>query len=123
MNQATLNDTLFIDSSSRVHYSKYVLTFLAGLLGPLGFAPFHLPGLTILSMALFFSGLLQSSIKQSFILGFVFGLGYFGLGVSWVIISIHDYGQLNYLFAGMITLVFIMYLALYPALVGCCFKK
>ncbi len=123
MNQATLNDTLIIDSSSRVHYSKYVLTFLAGLLGPLGFAPFHLPGFTILGLALLFSGLVNSSIKQSFILGFIFGMGYFGLGVSWVVISIHDYGQLNYLFAGMITLVFIMYLALYPALVGYCFKK
>lgn len=122
MKQAALANSIILGSSSRVHYSKYALTFLAGLLGPLGFAPFHLPGLTILSLALLFSGLLNCTIKQSFILGFTFGMGYFGLGVSWVIISIHDYGQINYFFAGLITLTFIMYLALYPALVSYFFK-
>lgn len=122
MKQAALTQYITLDSSSRVHYSKYLLTFLAGLIGPFGFAPFHFPGLTILSLALLFAAVLKSTTKQSLFLGFIFGLGYFGFGVSWVIISIHDYGQLNYVFSGLITLIFIMYLSLYPALVCYFFK-
>nr|WP_280524162.1 apolipoprotein N-acyltransferase [Legionella worsleiensis] len=105
-----------MESPIRVNYSSYLAVFFAGLLGPLGFAPFHMPGLHIASLALLFFYAQQGIKKQSFLHGFLFGLGYFGLGVSWVIISIHDYGQLNYLLAGICTLAFIAYLSLFPAI-------
>lgn len=101
----------------------YFLMFLAGLLGPLGFAPFHLPGATILSLCFFFTALNREGTKHAHALGFFYGLGYFGLGVSWVIISIHDYGHLNYLLSGIATLAFIAYLSLFPASVSYLFKR
>jgi apolipoprotein N-acyltransferase len=82
-----------------------------------------MPGLTILSLAFLFSAILNYSEKKGFILGFLFGLGYFGFGVSWVIVSIHDYGQLNYFLSGISTLAFIAYLSLFPALVVWLFKS
>ncbi|KTD82347.1 apolipoprotein N-acyltransferase [Legionella waltersii] len=97
--------------------------FLSGLLSALGFAPFHLPGLTILSLAFLFATLLSSNTKQAVMNGLFFGLGYFGFGVSWVIVSIHDYGGLNYLASGFITLLFITYLSFYPACVSFLFKR
>lgn len=123
MKQAALTNSLFLESSSQIRYSSYAFLFLAGLLGPLGFAPFHLPGLTIISIALLFSILLHCDLKQAFTSGFIYGMGYFGFGVSWVIISIHDYGQLNYVLAGMATLAFIAYLSLFPALVSYLFIR
>ncbi|HAT1975859.1 TPA: apolipoprotein N-acyltransferase [Legionella pneumophila] len=122
MKQAALIHSTIIHTSTLNQYSKFVVVFLAGLLAPLGFAPFHLPGLTILSLAILFSEFLQCTVKQGFTLGFLYGLGYFGFGVSWVIISIHDYGQLDYFLAGVITLLFIMYLSLFPGIVGYSFK-
>ncbi|MFI4918277.1 MAG: apolipoprotein N-acyltransferase [Legionellales bacterium] len=126
MKQAALTNAIVLDAPIQVNTKELCknncLIFLAGLLGPLGFAPFHLPGFTILSIAILFSGLLNSNVKQGFFLGLSFGLGYFGFGVSWVIISIHDYGQLNYFFAGVITLLFISYLSLFPALVAAAFN-
>jgi apolipoprotein N-acyltransferase len=122
MKQTALAFNGFLASSIRVNYPIYFLVFIAGLIGPLGFAPFHLPGLIILSLALLFHNLLNCSIKQSFALGFTFGLGYFGFGVSWVIVSIHDYGQLNYFLAGLTTLLFITYLSLFPAALAYVFK-
>jgi apolipoprotein N-acyltransferase len=98
------------------------LLFIAGLIAHFGFAPFHIPGLTLLSLAFLYSSLHHGSPKQAFILGFFYGLGYFGFGVSWVIVSIHDYGQLNYFFAGLVTLIFIVYLAIFPALVAYSYK-
>ncbi|HHT0593137.1 TPA: apolipoprotein N-acyltransferase [Legionella anisa] len=118
MKQSALANSIPLNSSIRLGYVKYFFVFIAGLLAPFGFAPFHIPGLALLSMAFLYSSLQNRSAKQGFSLGFFYGLGYFGLGVSWVIVSIHDYGQLNYFFAGLVTLIFIMYLALFPALVA-----
>ena len=98
------------DSSIRSGYLNYLFVFVAGLLAPLGFAPFHLPGLTFISLAFLFLRLQNCTTKQGFYLGFLYGMGFFGFGVSWVVVSIHDYGQLNYFFAGLATLIFIMYL-------------
>ncbi|WP_298626092.1 apolipoprotein N-acyltransferase [uncultured Legionella sp.] len=122
MKSASLTAPISLETPSRIFYSKYLFLFIAGMLGPVGFAPFHVPGLTILSIASLFSTVLYCSNKQGFISGFIFGLGYFGFGVSWVIVSIHDYGQLNYFLAGIATLAFIAYLSLFPALVVWLFK-
>lgn len=98
--------------------------FLAGFLIPLGFAPFHLPGFSILGVGLFFYLLLNSTSKTyQFASGFIFGMGFFGLGVSWIYVSIHVYGHLNPVLASLITLFFICYLSLFTGLISLLFKK
>lgn len=122
MKQTALANITTLKSSTHLGYIKYLFVFIAGILSPFGFAPFHMPGLTLISLASFYSSLKNCSVKQSAYLGFFYGIGYFGFGVSWVIISIHDYGQLNYFGAALVTLIFIMYLSLFPALVAYLFK-
>ena len=100
------------------HIRRHALPFFAGIFLPLGFAPFHLPGLSILSIAFFYALLKHKTIKQACSVGFFYGLGFFGMGVSWVYVSIHDYGHLNPLLSGVITLLFLMYLSLFPTLVA-----
>lgn len=121
MKQTALANSISI-TSIRVGYLKFLLLLIIGLMGPLGFAPFHMPGFMILSLALLFTNLKNCTRKHGFYLGFFYGLGYFGFGVSWVIVSIHDYGQLNYLCSALVTLIFVMYLSLFPALVAYFFK-
>ena len=121
MKPAVLNNSIPLSYLTDSKYFPYFIVFFSGLLGPLGFAPFHLPGLTILSLVSFYYTL--TKYPTAFSLGLTYGLGYFGLGVSWVIISIHDFGNINYFFAGIATLGFILYLALFPALVSYSFKK
>ena len=53
-------------------------------------------------------------------LGFFFGLGWFGGGVSWVYISLHDFGAMPAPLAAAVTLLFCAYLALFPATAGYC---
>lgn len=98
-------------------------SILAGLLVPCGFAPFHMPGLAILGMALLFLQLQQKSLKQSFVAGFAFGFGLFSLGVSWVYVSIHDYGHLFAPLSALVTLIFIAYLSLYPAMMAMLYQR
>ncbi len=96
-----------------VQQHPWVGAFFAGLLMPLGFAPFHIPGMMILGLALLFNVLNHSKTKQGFVIGFLFGLGFFGLGVSWVYVSIHEFGHLNPLLSAGITLLFVAYLSLF----------
>ena len=119
--------SLTIQSAHRVlaatSSSRLVPPLLAGLLLPFGFAPFHFPGVAILGLALLFGLLQYKTAKQAFYTGFIFGLGFLGLGVSWVYVSIHEYGHLNAVVAGLITLVFIIYLSLFPALVAATYTR
>lgn len=74
-------------------------------------------------MACFFLLLQHRPASQSFYTGFFFGAGFFTLGISWVFISIYLYGHLNFFVSGLITLFFIIYLSVYPALMALLYKR
>lgn len=48
--------------------------------------------------------------------GFGFGFGWFVVGISWIYISLHTYGEMHPLVAGAATLALAAYMAIYPAL-------
>lgn len=58
----------------------------------------------------------QPSPFKGFYYGWLFGLGLFGSGASWVYVSIHTYGHAPPFLAGGLTLFFVAGLALFPAL-------
>ena len=65
-------------------------SFAAGIVTVGGFAPFNLYPLAILGLAvLFWQWHHASSVRASFLTGFVYGLGLFGAGVNWIFISLH----------------------------------
>ncbi|HSD96898.1 MAG TPA: apolipoprotein N-acyltransferase, partial [Sulfuricaulis sp.] len=61
--------------------------FVAGLLLPLAFSPFDLFPLAVLSPALLFVLWSDPSPGRAAFRGFLYGAGMFGLGVSWVYVS------------------------------------
>mgnify|MGYP003323223734 CR=1 FL=1 len=56
--------------------------------------------------------------KESFIIGFLYGVGYWLIGISWVYVSIHYHGNINELSSSLITLLFISCLSVYMGLFG-----
>jgi apolipoprotein N-acyltransferase len=89
----------------------------AGAAHALSFAPFNLPWLQLLALAILFGLTTRArSWRLAGLLGFAFGLGWFGLGVSWVYVSMHVYGLMPAPLAAAATLAFCAFLALYPAL-------
>ena len=86
--------------------------FVAGALMPLAFAPFSIWPLVLLSPALLIYQLLFIQLpKQAFMLGWVYGLGYFGFGVSWIYNSLHVFGHAPPLLAAALTGLMIITLA------------
>jgi apolipoprotein N-acyltransferase len=51
------------------------------------------------------------------------GVGLFGLGVSWVYVSIHVYGRMPPWMSVLVVIVFVAILSLYPAVVGWLFRR
>jgi apolipoprotein N-acyltransferase len=94
------------------------LALLSGALLVLAFAPFEVRVLAVVAPMLLFLLWLDAAPGTAARLGYLFGLGMFGLGVSWIFNSLHFFGAAIAPLAALITLLFVMFLSLYPALLG-----
>jgi len=95
--------------------APFALAVAAGLALPLSLAPFDWPLLDLVSVALLFVLVREANVTRAAWLGWYFGLGKYGLGASWVYVSIHDYGHATPLLAGALVALFVALLALFPA--------
>ena len=95
------------------------IAFFLGAGSVAGYAPLNWFAIPLLALAgLFFIWHRVASAREAALTGFAFGLGLFGVGVSWVYVSLHDYGMMPAPLAALATALFCAYLALHPALVG-----
>jgi apolipoprotein N-acyltransferase len=91
----------------------------AGAMCVFGFAPFYAWPVPIIALAVLFAAWERAgSPRDAAVTGFSFGLGYFLCGVSWVYVSLHDFGSMPAFLAGVATFLFCAYLAIFPALAG-----
>lgn len=90
--------------------------FLIGSLVPLAFAPVHYSWVVFIGLFFLLKNWLAATPKQAFIVGLLFGLGFFGVGVSWVFVSVYKYGNTNCFLALLITSLFIGLLAVFIGL-------
>jgi len=98
------------------HWSL-VTAFLLGAVTVLAYEPFGLFPLTILTLsALFTIWQRADSARAAARAGFAYGLGLFLFGVSWVYVSLHDFGAMPLPLAAAATLLFCVVLASLPAL-------
>ncbi len=90
---------------------------LAGTLLSFTFAPYNIGfAFSFLLMLGFYVDISQLSPKNGAIAGWLFGLGYFGLGVSWVYHSIYLFGGATVPLAAAVTLLFVLVMTVFPAL-------
>jgi len=98
---------------------RFALAFAAGAALVLAHAPFGLHAIAFASLlALTALWLSASSPREALWTGFSFGLGLFGVGVSWVYVSMHRFGGMPAPIAAFVTLGFCALLALFPAFAG-----
>ncbi|MDX3773659.1 apolipoprotein N-acyltransferase [Chromatiaceae bacterium AAb-1] len=85
----------------------------------LAYAPYPYWWLPFITFALLSWQLIQAaSAKQAALYGFSFGLGWFGCGISWVHISIDQFGGLPLIASLALMILLVSYLSLFPALAG-----
>ena len=86
---------------------------LAGGLGVLAFAPFSIYPLAVLSPLILFIAWGNLSPKRALWRGWLYGIGLFGCGVSWIAIPVATFGGLDFISSIILTSAFVSILALY----------
>jgi apolipoprotein N-acyltransferase len=95
-----------------------LLAAVAGIVFTLAFAPSDYACLAPLALIILFASWRNSTSGRAVLRGYLFGLASFGLGVSWVYVSIHDFGKADMLSSSLLTGLFVGFWALFPALAG-----
>ncbi len=95
-----------------------LLALGAGAILPLAFAPFDWFPVTFLSLAGLFLLWRGVGPRRALWRGWLFGVGMFGVGASWVFVSIHRYGNASVVLAALLTALFVVLLAGFPAAAG-----
>ncbi|WP_444997111.1 apolipoprotein N-acyltransferase [Aliikangiella sp. IMCC44359] len=94
------------------------LMLFTGMLYPLAFAPTGWWPLAFISIITLIFSLTRPAALTPFKLAYFWGVGAFLIGASWVYVSIHKFGNTPVLGAGLLTLLFVAYLALFKGLFG-----
>ncbi|CAL93399.1 apolipoprotein N-acyltransferase [Azoarcus olearius] len=103
---------------------RLVLAALAGATLTPALAPFELFPLALVSLAgLVFLLAGEARARAGFLLGFGWGLGAFGSGVSWLYVALARFGGMPPPLAVLAVALFCAFLALYPALVAAAFVR
>ena len=101
---------------------KLVVALLAGASYSLGFAPFHFWPVTLIAVAAIYWAL-RDNDRPVFLM-WVFGIGKYGVGASWIYVSIHVYGNASPALAAALVGLFVGFVAaLFCAPIGLLYKK
>ena len=95
---------------------RYVLAVALGTLIPLSLAPFNIYPFTILSIMGLIYLWQTATRKEALYLGWCYGVGMYGAGVSWIYVSIHVYGYTPPVISIITTALFVALLSTLPAL-------
>ncbi len=104
--------------------ARWAVCLAGGAAGILAFAPFEQFWLAPLLLgALFLRWQRAATPRAAALDGLAVGLGFFLAGVSWIYVSLSNFGGMPWWLAGPATGLFCFFLALYPALAGWAFKR
>jgi len=97
---------------------RVLLATAAGGLTVLAFAPFSFYPVAIPALALFYELLSRSRPREGFLIGWGFGIGLMGFGISWIRISLNEYGNMASWLAYLMTALLMAVAALYYGIAG-----
>tara|TARA_B100001175_G_scaffold243837_1_gene210319 strand:+ start:2347 stop:3840 length:1494 start_codon:yes stop_codon:yes gene_type:complete len=92
---------------------NFLIPFIFGLLGVLAFAPFSIkfliiPAYSYLIHLVFFSDQKKFITKLS-----LWTLGHWGIGVSWIIVSVYYYGNVGYIASFIVYILFLILILIF----------
>lgn len=100
------------------NWLKISVALVCGFLTNFAFEPAGIYPLVIVTLAVLFGIWGSSSPKLCALTGFAFGLGLFGYGISWLYISIHEFGAAPPALAVIFVMLLVCLLSMFIALCG-----
>lgn len=99
----------------KLQWQPLLIALCAGALLPLSFAPFNWWPMGLISAGILALLLYGTTAASAFQRSWAFALGMYGTGVSWVFVSINDFGNASPPFAVLLTLLLVIVLATFFA--------
>lgn len=103
--------------------TRSLLLVICGALLTLSYSPFHWHWLPFIILPIVVRLIWPLAPKRAFRAGFVFGMGWFGAGLSWIYVSIDQYGGVPVPVTLLLLVLLFAYLALFPAIAFWCWQK
>ena len=105
-------------------YTLSLAALVAGALLPLALAPFAIWPLALVSAgALFWILSRTATARTAFWRGWLYGVGKYGVGASWVYVSIHVYGPTAPWLAALLVVLFVAGMAVFNGVLGWAFHR
>jgi apolipoprotein N-acyltransferase len=93
------------------NWIQLAIALLAGCLVPISFAPFNIWPLGIIALSILALLINEQSLKKVLWRSWCFGVGMYGVGVSWVYVSISGFGGAPIPLAAFLVIVFVFFMA------------
>ncbi len=113
---SSINPYTHIHPRFSTSFIQYLSVFIAGACMALAFLPLDFYFLAAISPAVFFYFLLFASPRRAAWLGWWYGLGLFGIGVSWVFVAIYVFGYSSIVTSVLLTVIWVSIIAAYFSL-------
>ncbi|MFT6836257.1 MAG: apolipoprotein N-acyltransferase [Francisellaceae bacterium] len=111
-----INKILNLKNSNHINCYLNLICLLAGFSLVFSFSPYSFSFIAFISIAILFFIIDISLPKKAFIRGYLFGLGLFGYGISWVYVSLTSLGDSPVWLSIIITILFIGLISIFPAI-------
>lgn len=106
----------------KTDWRNAALALLLGAGFPLGFAPYAWWPLSLLSAGGLFL-LIHNAQRRTLLLAWIYGVGKYLSGASWIYVSIYEYGNASMLLAALLVAVFVAGLALFMVPLGWAMRR
>lgn len=103
-------------------YTPYTL-FILGAINLWAFAPYGIWPIALITAIILGESIRLVSAKRAAFLAWLFGIGFWASGTSWLYVSIHDYGNTPAFLAIPMVLILAMFMASFFALIAFVFIK
>ncbi|MEI8385678.1 MAG: apolipoprotein N-acyltransferase [Nitrosomonadaceae bacterium] len=114
-----MGSSILNQSSNANPRSNLIIVFFLGAFTVLGFAPFYLFLIPVITLSLLLHFWRKSSSPlRAALQGFFFSFGLFSAGVTWIYVSLHDFGAMPIPIAVLTLVVLCTYLSLFATLTG-----
>jgi apolipoprotein N-acyltransferase len=103
----------------KILYFPVITPVIAGCLLALAFAPFNLKILAVLAPIILLQRMWNfNDIKRAAVDGWCFGIGFFGISVYWLYITLYQFAGVSLFFSILLTSLFVCLLGIYFLLVN-----
>lgn len=91
---------------------------LAGGLYPLAFSPFNWWPFAVVTLAVLVFAVAEAGVWRGALRFYLFAVGMYGVGVSWIYVSIHEHGGAGVLLAAFLVAAFVLSFSLFSLIHG-----